>query len=119
MAIRVRRQTNVSKKTTLLHGIDVGPPNQRVCWRNLNRSVHEALNNISKVKVHFTTGSENINIVEMTSYQHRCSVVPVHRLDITPFFVNCVAARLLYVATASVMHIWTILEIHPMLRKLI
>ena len=54
MTMRARRQTNVSKQTTLLHGVDVGPTKQRVCWRGLNRSVHEALNNISNVKVHFT-----------------------------------------------------------------
>ena len=39
MPIHARRQTNVSKQTTFLDGIDVGPPKQRVCWRGLNRSV--------------------------------------------------------------------------------
>ena len=54
MTIRVRCQTNVSKQTTLLDGVDVGPPEQRVCWRGLNRSFHEAMNNISNVKVHLS-----------------------------------------------------------------
>ena len=49
MTIRARRQTNASKQTTVLDGVDVGPPKQRVCWRGLNRSVHEAMNNISNV----------------------------------------------------------------------
>ena len=51
MKIRAGRQTNVSKQTTLLDGVDVGPPKQRVCWRGLNRSVRDAMNNISNVKV--------------------------------------------------------------------
>ena len=58
MTIRARRQTNVSKQTTLLDAIDFGPLKQH----GLNRSIHEALNNISKVKVHFKTRSENVNI---------------------------------------------------------
>ena len=62
MTIRARRQTNFSKQPTLLDGIDVGPPKQRVCCRGLNRSVHEAMNNISNVKVHFKTRSGNVNI---------------------------------------------------------
>ena len=35
---------------------------KRVCWRGFNRSVHEAMKNILKVKVHFKTRSENVNI---------------------------------------------------------
>ena len=62
MAIRARRQTNVSKQTTLLDGVDIGPSKQRVCLRGLNRSVHEAMNNISNVKVHLNTRSGNVNI---------------------------------------------------------
>ena len=46
MTIRARRQTNVSKQTTLLDGVDVVPPKQRVCWPGLHRSVREAMNNI-------------------------------------------------------------------------
>ena len=46
----------------LLNGIDVGPPKQRVYWRDLNRFVHEAMNNISNVKVHFKTHSGNLKI---------------------------------------------------------
>ena len=58
MTIHARRQTHFSKQTTLLDGFDVGPPKQRVC----NRYVYEAINNISKVKIHFKTRSENVNI---------------------------------------------------------
>ena len=62
MTIRARRQTNVNKQTTLLDGIDDGQLKQHVCWRGLNRSVNEAMNNISKVNDHFKTHSENVNI---------------------------------------------------------
>ena len=62
MTIRARRQTNVSKQTTLLDGIDVGPAKQCVCWRGLNRSVHEVMKTISNVKVHLKTRSGNVNI---------------------------------------------------------
>ena len=62
MTIRAGRQTNINKQTTLLDGVDVGPPKQRVSWRGLNRSVHEAMNNISNVKVNFKTRSGNVNI---------------------------------------------------------
>ena len=55
---------NVSKQSTLLDGIDVGPPKQRVCWRGLNRSVHEAMNSISNVKVRLKTRSGNVNIYD-------------------------------------------------------
>ena len=61
MLIHARLKTNVSKQT-LLDGIDIGPPKQRVCWHGLNRSVPVAMNNISKVKVHFKACSENVNI---------------------------------------------------------
>ena len=64
MTIRARRQTNASKQTALLDGVDVGPPKQRLCWRGLNRSVHEAMNNISNVKVHLKTRSGNVNITQ-------------------------------------------------------
>ena len=65
MTIHAGRQTNVSKQTTLLDVISVGLPKQHVCSRGLNRSVHEAMNNISKVKVPFKSRSENVNIVEI------------------------------------------------------
>ena len=64
MTIRARRQINASEQTTLLDGVDVGPPKQRVCWRGLNGSVHEAMNNISNVKVHLKTRSGNVNITQ-------------------------------------------------------
>ena len=63
MTIRARRQTNVSKLITLLDDIEVGLPKQRVGWRGLNRSVHEVMNNITNVTVHFKTRSGNVNIV--------------------------------------------------------
>ena len=62
MRILTRRQTSVGKQTTLLDVIDVGPSKQRVCWRGLNRSVHEAMNNISIVQAHVKTRSGNVNI---------------------------------------------------------
>ena len=55
MTIRAWRQTNISKQTTSLDVVDVGPPKQWVCWGGLDRSVHEAMNNISNVKVHLKT----------------------------------------------------------------
>ena len=62
MTIHSRRQTN-SKQTTSLDGVDVGLPKQCVCWCGLNRSVHEAMNNISNVKVHLKTRSGKVNIM--------------------------------------------------------
>ena len=56
MAIRIQRHANASKQTTLLDGIDVGPPKWRVCRRGLNQIVHEGMNGISDVKVHFKRG---------------------------------------------------------------
>ena len=61
MAIRAQSQTKVSEQTTLLDGVDVSPPKQLVCWRGLNRYVHEAMNSISNVKVHLKTRSGNVN----------------------------------------------------------
>ena len=54
--------TNLSKQTTLLDGIDVGPSKWRVCGRGLNKSVNEGMNNISNVKVHLKTRSGKVNI---------------------------------------------------------
>ena len=48
---------NVSKQTTLLDGIHVGPPKWRVCGHGLNHTVHEGMNDISKVKVYLNTRS--------------------------------------------------------------
>ena len=64
MTIHARRQTNASKQTTLSDGVDVCPPKQRVCWRGFNRSVHEALTNISNVKIHLKTRSGHVNITQ-------------------------------------------------------
>ena len=62
MAIRVQRHANVSKQETLLDGLDVSPLKWRVCGCGLNRFVHEGMNHISNVKVHFKTRSGNENI---------------------------------------------------------
>ena len=62
MTICTPCQTNASKQSMLLDGVDVGQPKQCVSWRGLNRSVHVAMNNISNVKVHLKTGSGNVNI---------------------------------------------------------
>ena len=61
MVIRVQRNANVIKQTTLLDGIDVGLPNLRICRSGLNQSVHEGMENISIVKVHLRTHSGNID----------------------------------------------------------
>ena len=62
MVIRVQRQANVSKQTTLLEGVDVGPFKWPICGCGLNRSVHEGMNDVSNVKVHLKTHSGNVNI---------------------------------------------------------
>ena len=61
-AIRDQRHANVSKQTTLLHGVDVGPPKWRVGGRGLNRPFPEAMNYISNVKVHFRPGPTQIRL---------------------------------------------------------
>ena len=63
MAKRVQHHANVSKQTTLLDGLDVGPLKLRVCGCGLNRFVHEGMNHVSKVEVHLKTRSENVNIL--------------------------------------------------------
>ena len=50
---------NVSKHTTLLGGVDVGPPK---CGRGSNGSIHENMNDISNAKIYLKTRSENVNI---------------------------------------------------------
>ena len=62
----------------LLDGVDVGPPKQCVCWRGLNRYVHEAMNCISNVKVYLKTRSGNVNI---SGYKH-CITRTSHSLFI-------------------------------------
>ena len=61
MAIRVHCHANVSKQTTLLDGVDIGPSKLRECGHGLNRPVHEGLNDISNVKVHVKTRCGNVN----------------------------------------------------------
>ena len=62
MAIRVQRHGNVSKQATLLDGLDVSLRRWHVCGCGLNRFVLEDMNDISNVKVHLKTSSENGNI---------------------------------------------------------
>ena len=62
MVVRVQLQANVSKQTTLLDGVDVGPFKWHVCGRGLNGSVHEGMNDVSNVKVHLRTRSGNVNM---------------------------------------------------------
>ena len=62
MTIRTRHQINISKQKTLLDGVGVGLPKQSMCWRGLNRSVHEAMKNISNVKGHLKPRSGYVNI---------------------------------------------------------
>ena len=67
MAIRVQRHANVSKQATLLDGLYVSPLKWRVCGCGLNRFVHEGMNHISNVEIHFKTRSGNVNIREIYS----------------------------------------------------
>ena len=62
MAIGDQRHAYISKQTTLLDGVDIDPPEWCVCGDDLNRSVHEGMNNISNVKVYLRTRSGNVNI---------------------------------------------------------
>ena len=64
MAIHIQCHTKVSKQTTLLDGVDFGPPKWHVCGCGLNQSVHEGMNDISNVKVHLKTHGGNLNINE-------------------------------------------------------
>ena len=68
MTIHARRQINVRKQTMLLDRVDVGPPKPRTCWSGLNRSIHEAMINISNVKVHLKTCSGNANIRKQNNH---------------------------------------------------
>ena len=65
MGIHVQCHANVSKQATLLGGFDIGPPKWLICGCGLNRFVHEGMNDISNVKVHLKTHSENVNIYQM------------------------------------------------------
>ena len=62
MSIRIQRHANVSKQAMLLDGLDVSPLKWRVCVCGFNRFVHEGMNDISNVKVHFKTSSGNVKI---------------------------------------------------------
>ena len=62
MVICVQLQANLSKQATLLDGIDVGPLKWCVCGCDLNRFVHEGMNDISNVKVHLKTRIGNVNM---------------------------------------------------------
>ena len=67
MVIRDQCHTNISNQTTLLDGVDAGPPKGHVCGRGLNKSIYEGMNDISNVKVHLRTRSGNVNISEIYS----------------------------------------------------
>ena len=71
ITIHAQRQTNVGTQTTLLDWVEVGPPKQCVCWCGLNRSDHEAMNNILNIKVHLKTRSGNVNINESLDFCNR------------------------------------------------
>ena len=60
MAIRVQRHANVSKKATLLDGLDVNSLKWRVGGCGLNRFVHEGMNHILNVEI-LKTRSGNAN----------------------------------------------------------
>ena len=64
MAIRVQRQTNVSKQIMLLVGVGFGPPKWSVYGRDLNGSAHEAMNSnsISNEKVHLKIRNGNVHV---------------------------------------------------------
>ena len=62
MGIRVQCHTNFSKQAMLLDGLDVSPLKWSVCGCGLNQFVHEGMNHISNVKVHFKIRSGNVNI---------------------------------------------------------
>ena len=76
MAICVQRHSNVSKKATLLDGLDASLLKWRVCGCGLNRFVHESMNDISNVKVHLKTRNGNINIVKISTIVDKCCVDP-------------------------------------------
>ena len=59
----IHAQHQINKQKTLLDGVGIGQLKQRVCWPGLNRSLHEAMNNISNVKVYLKTHSGNVNIM--------------------------------------------------------
>ena len=58
-----QHHANFSKQTTLLDGIDVGPPKWRVCGLAWSLESMDSLRmiNISNVKVHLRNRSENVN----------------------------------------------------------
>ena len=62
MVIHVQHHANVSKQATLLDGLDVSRLEWCICGCDLNRFVHEGMNNISNGEVHLKTRSGNVNI---------------------------------------------------------
>ena len=66
-AIRVQRQANMSKQTTLLGGVDVDPPKWHECGRGINRTVHEGIKDISNSKVLLKARSGYLNINNLPS----------------------------------------------------
>ena len=51
-----------ANKQTLLDGVEIGQPKWPICGHDLNRSVNEGMNDISKVKVLLKTHRGNVNI---------------------------------------------------------
>ena len=78
MVIRVQRHANLSKQATLLDGVDVGPFKWRVCWRGLNRFVHEGMNDIPNVKVHLKTRIGNVNMFIYLHFHCKSLNEPLH-----------------------------------------
>ena len=70
MAIRVQRYSNVSKQATLFNGLEISPLKWCICGCVLNRLVHEGMNHISNVEVHFKTRSGNVNIGKCSFHSH-------------------------------------------------
>ena len=88
MVIRVRRHANISKQTTLLDGVDVGPSRWRISLRGLNRSVHEGMNDVSNVKVHLKASSGNENIRKLIS-QLKVVMIKQHNEQLCfPFYAD-------------------------------
>ena len=49
MAQQIQGHANASKQTTLVEGVDVGPPKWHNCGRDLNRYVNEGMKDNSNV----------------------------------------------------------------------
>ena len=68
--ISAQHHANISKQT-VLDGIDVGLPKWGISGCDLNRSVHEGMNDMSNVKVHLKTDSGNVITCIHTQQQNK------------------------------------------------